>query len=191
MGGNKYKQMSSKKRCSRKRSFKGNIYAKSQDVGEDVMSQQTEQEVENINVFPTDEQSVSVPSIKDSLSSSTLKIDMSFYDSMAGEGTEGNSIDVSGHSQIHKTSCNINTSCMYMLTDISIFLDLLQLVGRCPDCCSNIDNTVDFLSKKGFAQKVIVNCKDCGWSYSTYLPKSLKTDESSRYDVNLRSIIAF
>ena len=91
----------------------------------------------------------------------------------------------------NKTSSSINTSCMYMLTGISIFLDLLQLVGRCPDCSSNIENAVDFLSKKGFAQKVIVNCKDCGWSYSTYLSKSLKTDESSRYDVNVRSIIAF
>ena len=80
---------------------------------------------------------------------------------------------------------------MYMLTDISIFLDLLQLVGRCPDCSINIENTVDFLSKKGFAPKVIVNCKDCGWSYSTHLSKSLKTDESSRYAVNVRSIMAF
>ena len=76
MGGNKYKQKSSKKRCSRKRSFKGNRYAKSQDVGEGVTSQRTEQEVENINVFPSDEQSISVPSIKDALSSSVLKIDM-------------------------------------------------------------------------------------------------------------------
>ena len=77
------------------------------------------------------------------------------------------------------------------MPDISIFLDLLQLVGTCPDCSSNIENTVDVLSKKGFAQKVLVNCKDCVWSYSTYLSQSLKTDESSRYDVNVRPIISF
>ena len=79
-----------------------NDYSKGIDnVVEDVTSQQTEQEVENINVFPTDEQSVAIPSIKDALSSSALKIDMSVYDSMTSEGTEGDSIEVSGpsHSQ--------------------------------------------------------------------------------------------
>ena len=87
---------------------------------------------------------------------------------------KGDTVDVPGPSQIHITSSNINTSCMYMLTYIRIFLDLLQLVGRCPDCSSNVDNTVDFLSKEGLSQIVIVNCKDCGWSYSTYLSTSLK-----------------
>ena len=81
---------------------------------------------------------------------------------------------------------------MILNADIRILLNLLQLVGRYPDCSNNIDNTVDFLSKKDFAQKVIMSCKDCGWSYSTYLLISLKTEESSRYDVSgVLSIIAF
>ena len=63
---------------------------------------------------------------------------------------------------------------MYMLTDISIFLDLLQLVGRCPDCSSNIDHTVDFLSKKGFVQKVILNCKDCVWKLFNVIVEIIK-----------------
>jgi hypothetical protein len=186
MGGTEFKQVSSKKRQTRKRSFKGNRYSSSVDV--DVMNddQQTEQEGENTNVVPSnDEQSVSAPSI----SSSASKIDLSFYDSM-----EGDTVDVPGPSQIHKTSSNINTNNMYMLTDVKIFMDLLKLIGRCPDCCSTIDNTVDFSSKKGLAQKVMVSCsyvKDCGWSYSTYLSTKLTTDERSRYDVNVRSIIAF
>ena len=62
------------------------------------MNQQTEQEWENTNVVPSDEQSVSVPSTEDALSSSASKIDISFYDSMAGGGTEGDSLDVSGPS---------------------------------------------------------------------------------------------
>ena len=174
MEGSKYKQISSKKRNSKKRSFKGNRHTKSQNVGEDVMSQQTEEEEENINIVPSDEHFVSVPNTEDALSSPASKIDTSFHDSMAGGGTEGDSIDVSGPSQTHKISSNINTSCMYILTDIQIFLDLLKLVGRCPDCSGNIDNNVDFLSKKGFAQKVIVSCKDCGWCKSAYLSTSLK-----------------
>ena len=50
---------------------------------------------------------------------------------------------------------------------------------------------MDFSSKKGLAQKLIVSCEDCNWSYSTYLSTSIKTEQSSRYDVNVRSIIAF
>ena len=67
-----------------------------------ILSQQREKEAENINVFPTDEQSVSVPSIKDAMLFLPLHYRMSFYDSMAGEGTEGDCIDVSGHIQDSK-----------------------------------------------------------------------------------------
>ena len=129
-----------------------------------------------------------IPIIQGTPSSSASKIDLSVYDSMA----EGDSINISGpSSQTQNTSSNINTSCMYMITNIKIFLDLLQLVGRCLHCSSNIDNTVDFSSKKGLAQKLIVSCEDCNWNYSTYLSTSIKTEQSSRYDVNVRSIIAF
>ena len=57
-----------------------------------------------------------------------------------------------------------------------------------------ITTTVDFSSKKGLAQKVVPSCKDttgCAWSYSTYTSTMTKNDERSRYDVNIRSIIAF
>ena len=70
-------------RLTRKRSFKGNKHTSS---GEDVMNQQTEQEGENTNVVPSSEQSVSVPSIEDALSSSASKIDLSCYDSMKERG---------------------------------------------------------------------------------------------------------
>ena len=68
------------------------------------------------------------------------------------------------------------------------------MVGSCPKCSSKIDAVVDFSSKKGFAQKVLLSCEnvsDCGWSFSTYTSKSLNADECNRYDVNIRSIVAF
>ena len=69
-----------------------------------------------------------------------------------------------------KTSSNMDTS-MYMMTDIKIFINLLQLVGQCPECSNAIPTTVDFSGKKGLAQKVVPSCKDttgCAWTYSTY-----------------------
>ena len=88
----------------------------------------------------------------------------------------------------------MDTTSMYMMTDIKIFINLLQLVGQCPECSNAITTTVDFSSKKGHVQKVVPSCKDttgCAWTYSTYTSTMTKNDERSRYDVNIRSIIAF
>ena len=85
-----------------------------------------------------------------------------------------------------KTSSNMDTTSMYM-TDIKIFINLLQLVGQCPECSN-------FSSKKGLPQKVVPNCKDttgCAGTYSTYTSTMTKNYERSRYDVNIRSIITF
>ena len=100
----------------------------------------------------------------------------------------------SGSSDNPKTSSNMGTTSMYIMTDIKIFINLLQLVGQCPECSNAITTTVDFSSKKGLAQKVVPSCKDttgCAWTYSTHTSTMTKNDERSRYDVNIRSIIAF
>ena len=81
-----------------------------------------------------------------------------------------------------------------MLTNISIFLELFHLVGRCPVCSGQIDVTVDFTAKKGLAQKVKLNCtgtSDCDWTYSSYLSTSVTSDERSRFDLNIISLIAY
>ena len=100
----------------------------------------------------------------------------------------------SGCSDNPKTSSNMDTTSMNMMTDIKIFINLLQLVGQCPECSNAITTTVDFSSKKGLAQKIKSSCKDitgCAWTYSTYTSTMTKNDERSRYDVNIRSIITF
>ena len=58
----------------------------------------------------------------------------------------------SGSSDNPKTSPNMDTTSMYM-TDIKIFINLLQLVGQCPECSNAITTTVDFSCKKGLPRK--------------------------------------
>ena len=53
-----------------------------------------------------------------------------------------------------KTPSNMDTTSMYMMTDIKIFINLLQLVGQYPQVSNAINTTVDFSSKKWLAQKV-------------------------------------
>ena len=68
------------------------------------------------------------------------------------------------------------------MTNIKIFINLLRLVGQCPECSNAITTTVDFSSKKGVAQKVVPSCKDtsgCARTYSTYTTTMAKNDERS------------
>ena len=60
----------------------------------------------------------------------------------------------SGSSDNPKTSSNMDTS-MYMMTDIKIFIKLLQLVGQCPECSNAITTTVYFSRKKGLAHTIV------------------------------------
>ena len=63
-----------------------------------------------------------------------------------------------------------------------------------PRMYSRIDVVIDFAQKKGLAQNIHMNCdggSDCEWHYSTYLSETVKVGEHKRFDVNVRSIVAF
>ena len=146
MGGTDYKEAAKKRRTSKNHVFKGNRYTKSIDQTEDDVSTSSktthEKEIgeSSINVSP-----VSTPSTQGA-SSSTSKIDFSFYSTMDNNAE-------SGSSDNPKTSSNMDTTSMYMMTDMKIFINLLQLVGKCPECSNAITTTVDFSSKKGLPRK--------------------------------------
>ena len=124
MEGTEYKCVAIKKRKSRKRSFRGTKYTKSQGNTDDMSSEIADQVDGNSCAVISGEQSTSAPAI--ALSSSPSKINLSYYDSKEGygnckeEGT-GTAGGLSSSTTTHKTSSNINTNCMYMLTDITIF----------------------------------------------------------------------
>ena len=186
MGGTDYKEVAKKRRTSKNHLFKGNRYTKSIDQTEDddSTSSKTTQEKE-IGENAINDSSVSTPSTQGA-SSSASKIDFSFYSTMGNNAESG--------SDNPKTSSNMDTTIMYTMTDMKIFINLLQLVGQCPESSNAITTTVNFSSKKGLAQKVVLSCKNttgCPWTYSTYTSTMIKNDKRSRYDVNIRSIIAF
>ena len=92
------------------------------------------------------------------------------------------------------TSPNIDIRCIYIFADLKILLNLFGMVGRCPECNSGIDVVIDFAHKKGLAQNIDMNCDggtDCECHYSTYLSETVKVGEHKRFDVNVRSIVAF
>ena len=50
----------------------------------------------------------------------------------------------SGSGDNPKTSSNRDTTSMYMMNDIKIFINLLQLVGQCPECSKAIADNCRF-----------------------------------------------
>ena len=114
---------------------------------------------------------------REGLSASASKIDMSFYENVPSS----NGDDI------------VDYECMYMFMDIKILMNLFELFGKsCPECSEKLWLTIDHEAKLGLAQKIMVLCqnKNCEFKHHTY--SSFKASStSSRYDVNLRSVIAF
>ena len=76
--------------------------------------------------------------------------------------------------------------------------ELFSLVEKCPQCGCKVNFVVDFSNKKGLAQKVVIKCTytsklKCSWSHATYVSETVRIGEDyhNRFDVNLRSIVAF
>ena len=203
------KQIATKRRSKKKKSFRGNRFTVSQNDGENPADQDREQTElgenpggkqtelgenpggkqtelgENPELQQDEGSTLSSTATISPLSASASKIDLSFYD-IGEELDEQTTITTTAASARQKTTDNIDTKCMYMLTDIKIILDLLTLIGKCPECNSDVNASVDFAAKK-----ILINCCDCDWSHNVYLSSMVQIDQHKRYDVNIRSIVAF
>ena len=161
MGGNKYKQSSTRHRSSKKRKFAGNRFTIHED--DDPTSATT-----------TTTSTEKTAETEGNTSASASKINLSFYKNLKEDEN------------------NKDTSNMYMFMDIQILLDLIQLVGVCPKCQDELVVFMDSSGKKGLVQKLILQCNngECSWCHSLFTSTKVRTN-SNRFDLNVRSIIAF
>ena len=112
--------------------------------------------------------------------------------------TEGNTsasaskIDLSFYENLEEDENNTDTSNMYMFMDIQVFSDLIQLVGVCPECQTQLVIFMDSSGKKGLVQKLILKCNngECSWVHSLFTSTKVKAN-SNHFDLNIRSIISF
>ena len=74
-----------------------------------------------------------------------------------------------------------------------LFLSLLIMLGRCPECCGAINVEHQPSQKRGFALFFHIYCEDCEWDLNYCTSKELNTDKTGRkaYDLNMRSLITF
>ena len=74
-----------------------------------------------------------------------------------------------------------------VLIDLDIIVQILTLVGTCPDCESkSINMNINHKNKKGLSSLLLLSCTECLWNTKLYTSKkvSSKTSEKS-FDINL------
>ncbi|MBY0580841.1 MAG: hypothetical protein K2P53_04080 [Rickettsiales bacterium] len=80
----------------------------------------------------------------------------------------------------------------YVLIDLDIIVQILTLVGTCPDCeRKSININIDHKNKKGLSSLLLLCCSECLWKTKFYTSKKVSTKASEKsFDINLRSVIA-
>ena len=59
------------------------------------------------------------------------------------------------------------------------------------NCSAGIEVSIDLSARKGLAQKLTFECSECDWTMSKFMSTTIKPNESSRHDVNVRAVVAF
>ena len=146
-GGNKWTKLKEQK-----------VTTKTEDTGGSAVVDESST-LGNTNVIAnTSSASISNDKEAANTSSSAKKINLSYYAEHGGESSVTNNTNIAVE----------NTSCLYMVLDVNILLNMLQLVGHCPECQHQIVPGIDFSLKKGLAQMIVLKCKNdsCAWEYT-------------------------
>ena len=121
-----------------------------------------------------------------------------------GETTQGDHPEVEGTLSCKKRklaihdarndSDNEDGNNYFVLINMSILMNLISSLGKCPECGSTVE-VIDLLKlRMGFANKILVRCASCCWQQSTFLSEQCSpTTGRGRnfFEVNVRTVIAF
>lgn len=79
-----------------------------------------------------------------------------------------------------------------IILDCSILKSIIDVIGKCPECDKRLHLTIDTVNKKGLSLPIKLSCCCCDWNHTVYSSSRLdKSDDKSRFEVNLRSVMAF
>ena len=85
------------------------------------------------------------------------------------------------------------TEC-YVLMNSLVLKELVDLIGICPICASDVNITHEMKQKKGLCHFFSLHCISCDWENTLTTSKEIKRQPGARkkhFDVNVRSVIAF
>ena len=88
----------------------------------------------------------------------------------------------------------VQKNCNFIMQS-ELFMSLIYMVARCPDCVANVNIEHLVNNKMGFAQYFLISCVACPWEIKFCSDKECeKVEEGSGrkgFEVNRRSIVAF
>ena len=95
-------------------------------------------------------------------------------------------VDEADESETCAFDCNF-----FMNSDL--FMSLILMIGKCPDCSSPIEIKHDISKKCGVVQFFKMTCNACEWSLDFSSSKECSEDRAGRkaYELNRRLVIAF
>ena len=105
-------------------------------------------------------------------------------------------IDFNLKQQVVEKSNEIAGEC-YVFFNTFILQNLVEDIGKCPSCLSDVQFVHDITSKKGLCHFFCLKCITCDWEKTLSSSKELITKDikprpgRKHYDVNVRSAIAF
>ena len=89
---------------------------------------------------------------------------------------------------------DIVTNCNFII-ESDLFMSLILMIGKCPDCVGSVNIEHKLNDKMGLAQFFDISCSDCPWKLrfcsSKQCKKATPTHGRSGYDINRRTIVAF
>ena len=89
---------------------------------------------------------------------------------------------------------NEGSNNYFVFINMSILMNLISSLGKCPECCSAI-GMIDLLKlRMGFAHKIIISCASCSWEQSIFLSEQCSPATGrgrNFFEINVRSLIAF
>ena len=99
-----------------------------------------------------------------------------------------------------KTSSETETSCgiahgRNFIIDSDLFIPLVTMIGRCPECAAAVNILYMITQKIGLAQFFAISCTERDWRINFCTPKEVTKSSNSQgrksYEVNRRTLVAF
>ena len=93
-----------------------------------------------------------------------------------------------------ETETGIAHGCNFLI-DSDLFIPLVTMIGRCPECAAAVNILYMITQKIGLAQFFAISCTERDWRINFCTPKEVTKSSNSQgrksYEVNRRILVAF
>eukprot|EP00112_Aurelia_sp_Birch-Aquarium-sp1_P019844 Seg4999.1 transcript_id=Seg4999.1/GoldUCD/mRNA.D3Y31 product="hypothetical protein" protein_id=Seg4999.1/GoldUCD/D3Y31 len=89
--------------------------------------------------------------------------------------------------------CKSSDDCVILFNFIML-KQIVDMIGRCPNCYEKVMISYDLKKKKGFSQLLILSCLKCEWTEDVNSSNKIQNNEKAgpkSFEMNTRMVLAF